>query len=203
MNPLIAAARNDARELRLMIRRCRLIAVSCVVVALLSGAGALIVNSFGDAKPTDAAVALAIDALLCLGGAFLGTSYVFHFRSILKEIERAIDQLAGSNGSAVVEETPVTRADTQSAGATREQRTMSIDVEPRRPWNEVLRGAAATTAGAALWIWIVVMIPVAVDGPWSLSTIGRMTLVALEALPLVFVVAVAIQRLPRGWYRQR
>jgi hypothetical protein len=47
------------------------------------------------------------------------------------------------------------------------------------------------------------MVPVALDGAWRLSTIGRVTLVAIEALPLVFVVAVAIQRLPRDWYQAR
>jgi hypothetical protein len=80
---------------------------------------------------------------------------------------------------------------------------MSIELEPRRPWNEVLRRAAATTARAAPWIWLVVMVPVALEGAWRLSKIGRVTLVAIEALPLVFVVAVAIQRLPRDWYRAR
>jgi hypothetical protein len=78
---------------------------------------------------------------------------------------------------------------------------MSTETEPGRPWSDVFRRATATTARAAPWVWIAVMIPVVVEGAWRLRTIGRVTLLAVAALPLVFLVSVAVQRLPRSWYR--
>jgi putative copper export protein len=84
------AAINDARELRLVIRRYRLIAVSAAVVGLLSLAGALIVNR--DPKPTFPAAALTIVALLSFGGAIIVAFHAHSLRSVLKDIERAIDR---------------------------------------------------------------------------------------------------------------
>jgi hypothetical protein len=42
------------------------------------------------------------------------------------------------------------------------------------------------------------MVPVVVEGAWDLRTIGRVTLLALATVPLVFAVAVAFQRLRRS-----
>lgn len=80
---------------------------------------------------------------------------------------------------------------------------MATNTQPGSSWRDVFRRASATTARAAPWVWIAVMIPVVVEGAWKLKTIGRVTLVAVAALPLVFLVAVAVQRLPRSWYRAR
>jgi hypothetical protein len=93
MDAHLPAARKDARELRLMIRRRWIIAVSAVVLALLSVAAISIVKTtFGDAKSAALSAALGIVAMVCLGGAILVTHHVLHLRLILKDIERVIDR---------------------------------------------------------------------------------------------------------------
>ena len=78
---------------------------------------------------------------------------------------------------------------------------MPAAAEAPKPWNEVVRVAALRTLSAIPWVWVAAMVPVVVEGTWKLSTIGRVTLIALATVPLVFAVAVFVQRLP--WTRQR
>jgi hypothetical protein len=80
---------------------------------------------------------------------------------------------------------------------------MPTNTEPRRPWSEVLRRAAMLTVRVAPWVWVTSMLAVVFEGAWTLSAIGRVTLVAIEVLPLLFLTAVAVQRFPRSWYRAR
>jgi hypothetical protein len=80
---------------------------------------------------------------------------------------------------------------------------MPADPQAYRPWSEILRRAGRTTLRAAPWLWVAAMMPVVIDGAWRLKTIGRVTLVAAAVVPLIFLVAVAVQRLPRSWYKPR
>ncbi len=78
---------------------------------------------------------------------------------------------------------------------------MPTDAEGPKPWSDVVRVAARRTLSPTPSVWVAAMVPVVVEGVWKLSTIGRVTLIALAMVPLVFAVAVFVQRLP--WTRQR
>lgn len=70
-----------------------------------------------------------------------------------------------------------------------------------KEWKVVFRRAGATTMRASPWVWLAVLTPLLFGGSWTLRNVATLTLVALATLPLVFLVAVAVQILPRSWYR--
>jgi hypothetical protein len=80
---------------------------------------------------------------------------------------------------------------------------MSTDVESPKPWNAVLRVAARRTLSALPWVWVAAMVPVVVEGAWKVRTIGRVTLIALAIVPIVFAVAVFVQRVPWTSHKAR
>jgi hypothetical protein len=80
---------------------------------------------------------------------------------------------------------------------------MLTGVEPRRPWGEVLRRAGGTTVRSAPWLWLTGMFVLVIERAWTLKAVGHVTVVAVELLPVLFLIAVAVQRLPRSWYRTR
>ena len=68
-------------------------------------------------------------------------------------------------------------------------------------WKEILRFAATMTIQVSPWLWLMAMTTVAFEGAWNLKTVGGVTLLTLLMLPLMFLVLIALQLLPRSWYR--
>ena len=70
---------------------------------------------------------------------------------------------------------------------------MSRAANARNLWREVLSPATSRTLAAAPWLWLAMMVPLVIDGHWSIVAVGRVTLLALPVLPVLFVIAVLAQ----------
>jgi hypothetical protein len=73
-------------------------------------------------------------------------------------------------------------------------------VTPAARWKEIIRRASRTTLRTSPLVWALAMIPLVFEGSWNLRTVGLLTWLALAMLPVIFLLVVALQLLPRSWY---
>ena len=73
-------------------------------------------------------------------------------------------------------------------------------VTPAGRWKQIVRRAVRTTLRTSPLVWILAMIPLLFEGSWNLKTVGMLTVLALSMLPVIFLLVVALQLLPRSWY---
>jgi hypothetical protein len=68
-------------------------------------------------------------------------------------------------------------------------------------WRQIVRSAAIAAIRLSPLIWLAQLIPLALDDAWSYRNVVLSLVLAVATLPLMFLVAVVAQILPREWYR--